>query len=57
MRGFGVTDVAQRRTVNQDSFIIKHTADGRLLLTEGLEESFVFSGQERGIVLETVDQG
>ncbi len=33
------------------------TADGRLLLTEGLEESFVFSGQERGIVLETVDQG
>ena len=33
------------------------TADGRLLLTEGLEETFVFSGQERGIVLETVDQG
>ena len=28
-----------------------------LLLTEGLEETFVFSGQERGIVLETVDQG
>ena len=31
MRGFGVTDVGQRRTVNQDSFIIKQTADDRLL--------------------------
>ena len=31
MRGFGVTDVGQRRTVNQDSFIIKQTANDRLL--------------------------